>query len=366
MSEIKYQEYRVSDLFSYVSGNIIYNKSYCNAHKGEFPVYTATIGNPIGRINSYEYSGQYLSWTVDGVNSGTVEILEGKFNTGNGRGLLIPKVKGIYLKYFRYILEPIFKNEASGRGRGGTSHCKWSHIQCKNIKVPILNENNFDYTYQKELADKYDIIEEQKQALLAKVRELEEISVVLPQKDDIKWAYPLITTLFYPQGGSSEYTKKWVSENVGEIPLYSGATSGVYANVNRADYDGEFLTWVKDGLAGYIMYHNERFCITCHRGVLIPTDKCKNIDLRYIRYVLEPIFRAKKKGREGHLGKNEYTSLSPSDIKAMKDTIPVPIREDGTYDIDKQKELANKYEQVEEIKQSLINRIIELTEIVVV
>lgn len=50
----------------------------------------------------------------------------------------------------------------------------------------------------------------------------------------------------------------------------------------------------------------------------------------------------------------------------MKDTIPVPIREDGTYDIDKQKELANKYEQVEEIKQSLINRIIELTEIVVV
>lgn len=151
---------------------------------------------------------------------------------------------------------------------------------------------------KKELADKYDIIEEQKQALLAKVRELEEISVVLPQKDDIKWAYPLITTLFYPQGGSSEYTKKWVSENVGEIPLYSGATSGVYANVNRADYDGEFLTWVKDGLAGYIMYHNERFCITCHRGVLIPTDKCKNIDLRYIRYVLEPIFRLRKKGEK--------------------------------------------------------------------
>ena len=82
--------------------------------------------------------------------------------------------------------------------------------------------------------------------------------------------------------------------------------------------------------------------------------------------MLEPIFRAKKKGREGHLGKNEYTSLSPSDIKAMKDTIPVPIQEDGTYDIDRQKELADKYEQVEEIKQSLINRITELTGIVVV
>lgn len=232
------------------------------------------------------------------MNSGTVEILEGKFNTGNGRGLLIPKVNGIYVKYFKYILEPIFKNEASGRGRGGTPHCKWSHIQCKNIKVPVLNKDNFDYTYQKELADKYEIIEEQKQVLLAKARKLEEISVVLPQKHDIKWAYPLITDLFYPQGGCSEYTKKWVSENVGEIPLYSGATSGVYANVNRVDYDGEFL--------------------------------------------------------------------SPSDIKAMKDTTPVPIREDGTYDIDRQKELADKYEQIEEIKRSLINRITELTEIVVV
>ena len=161
-----------------------------------------------------------------------------------------------------------------------------------------MNKDNFDYTYQKELADKYEIIEEQKQVLLAKARKLEEISVVLPQKHDIKWAYPLITDLFYPQGGCSEYTKKWVSENVGEIPLYSGATSGVYANVNRADYDGEFL--------------------------------------------------------------------SPSDIKAMKDTTPVPIREDGTYDIDRQKELADKYEQIEEIKRSLINRITELTEIVVV
>ena len=90
-----------------------------------------------------------------------------------------------------------------------------------------------------------------------------------------------------------------------------------------------------------------------------------NIDLKYIKFVLEPIFRKRKKGREGDLGKNEYTSLKPIAIKKMEDTIPIPIKEDGSYDLEKQKELANKYEQIENIKTELKNKIDELTNIVV-
>lgn len=73
--------------------------------------------------------------------------------------------------------------------------------------------------------------------------------------------------------------------------------------VDSFDYDGEYLTWAKDGLAGYMMLHSGKFSLTGHRGILIPTDNCQNIDLTYIKYVLEPIFRANKKGREGDLGK---------------------------------------------------------------
>ena len=140
---------------------------------------------------------------------------------------------------------------------------------------------------------------------------------------------------------------------------------GYYTRVNIAEYSGEYLTWCIDGLAGYIMYHNEKFSITCHRGILLPTDKCVDIDLRYIKYVLEPIFRKRKKGREGDMGKNEYTSLKPIAIKRMTDTIPIPVSEDGKYDFQKQKELADKYEQIEEIKRSIAQKILTLSEIIV-
>lgn len=49
----------------------------------------------------------------------------------------------------------------------------------------------------------------------------------------------------------------------------------------------------------------------------------------------------------------------------MKGTIPIPILEDGTFDINKQRELASKYEKLETIKTELINKIVELTSIVI-
>ena len=65
------------------------------------------------------------------------------------------------------------------------------------------------------------------------------------------------------------------------------------------------------------------------------------------------------------MGKNEYTSLKPIAIKKMKDTIPIPINDDGSYNLIKQKELASKYEQIDIIKTELINKIRELTSIMI-
>ena len=45
-------------------------------------------------------------------------------------------------------------------------------------------------------------------------------------------------------------------------------------------------------------------------------------------------------------------------------TIPIPVNEDGTYDLEKQKELSTKYEQIEIIKNDLFNKLIELTNII--
>ena len=52
-------------------------------------------------------------------------------------------------------------------------------------------------------------------------------------------------------------------------------------------------------------------------------------------------------------------------VKRMTDTIPIPVSEDGKYDFQKQKELADKYEQIEEIKRSIAQKILTLSEIIV-
>lgn len=89
----------------------------------------------------------------------------------------------------------------------------------------------------------------------------------------------------------------------------------MFDKIDSYDYDGEYLTWAKNGLAGYMMIHSGQFALTGHKGILILTDICKNIDLQYIKYVLEPLFRAHNKGREEDLGKNEYTTLNSDMIK---------------------------------------------------
>ena len=49
----------------------------------------------------------------------------------------------------------------------------------------------------------------------------------------------------------------------------------------------------------------------------------------------------------------------------MAETIPIPIKDDGSFDIKMQKEPANKYEQIGEIKTELTQRIISLTDITI-
>lgn len=176
----------------------------------------------------------------------------------------------------------------------------------------------------------------------------------------------LITDLFVPQNGNSMYTKEWCQTHQGTIPLYSGNTFGAFDHIDVFDYDGEYITWSKDGLAGYTMYHNGKFSLTGHRGILIPKGDHRNIDAQYVRLMIEPIFRKNIKGRLGINGKNEYTTLNSTMIKAITEKIQIPIKPDGTYDLEKQQNLAQKYATIESIKENIQKQIDTLTTITIV
>lgn len=74
---------------------------------GDYPVYSSQTDNDgvLGRLGSYDFEGDYLTWTTDGANAGTVFVRSGRFNCTNVCGTLFSKDRQTTeIRYFRYAL----------------------------------------------------------------------------------------------------------------------------------------------------------------------------------------------------------------------------------------------------------------------
>lgn len=355
---------KLSEVFQPENGNSKYTKAYCKNHAGEYTVYTGTTIGVFSKVNFADYTTPNLTFTTDGEKAGTIEyITDNGYCIGGHRTILKPIIDNIDLLYFKFALQPLFFKNVK---RGDVPSLHFNRIKELEIDIPTTPNGIFDLEKQKELAKKYQDIEQQKNILLCKIAELKKYKIIINPDKSLRYKEVLITDLFTPKGGDMKLSKPYCKEHTGDYPVYSGSTAREeFGSIDDFKYDGEYLTWVIDGLAGYVMKLSGKFSITCHRGILIPTRKCKNIDLLYAKYMLEPIFRKRARGRIGINGKNEYTALKPTHIKNYNDSIPVPIDENGEYDLTKQQELAQKYATIETIKEDIYNQIKALTDVVV-
>lgn len=82
---------------------------------GEYPVYSSQTQNngEMGRIDSFDFEGDYITWTTDGANAGTVFYRTGKFNCTNVCGTLQEKKENVDLKFLAYKLSTVAKNHVS-------------------------------------------------------------------------------------------------------------------------------------------------------------------------------------------------------------------------------------------------------------
>jgi len=71
----------------------------------QYPVYSSQTADDgvMGRIATYKFDGDYLTWTTDGANAGTVFLRSGKFNCTNVCGALKPR-DNVHLPFARYAL----------------------------------------------------------------------------------------------------------------------------------------------------------------------------------------------------------------------------------------------------------------------
>jgi len=118
-----------------VSRGRVMSKDYLRDNAGEYPVYSSqTASNGVfGKINTYDYDGEYITWTTDGANAGSIFYRTGKFSITNVCGLLKVNVSNVDSGFLTYILGTVAKKYVSS----GMGNPKLMSNVMSSIKVPI-------------------------------------------------------------------------------------------------------------------------------------------------------------------------------------------------------------------------------------
>lgn len=360
MPDVIYKEEKLSKLFECKSGNSKYTKSYCNAHSGEYEVYTGSTLQKFASMNTYDYDEPNLSFTTDGEYAGTLKVLKGKYSVGGHRKILVRKNKNLDLEYFSIVLQSKFYEKVK---KGDVPSVNWNKsLSDILVKVPVTENGKYDIEKQKELAFKYQGIEKQKQILLNKIESLKKAKINI-SKSLSNFINIEFNKMFKLERGKI-ISKTYIKNNKGENPVYS-TQKDIFGYICSYMKNGKFLLWNTDGLAGYMKIANGKFSYTNIVGIMLPTNyyKMNLISLEYLKCYLEPIFRENRKGRFGINGKNEYTKINSTMIKKLNIKVPIPIKKDGSFDIEKQREIAQKIATIESIKQDLYYKISSLVNI---
>ena len=91
-SKVKWPIVKIKDLCEMGRGRVI-SKKDIEENPGDYPVYSSQTTNDgcFGYLGSYDFDGEYVTWTTDGANAGTVFYRSGKFNCTNVCGTLKKK-----------------------------------------------------------------------------------------------------------------------------------------------------------------------------------------------------------------------------------------------------------------------------------
>ena len=108
----------VGDLCTVSRGRVM-SKDYIKENTGPYPVYSSQTENngELGHISTYDYAGEYVTWTTDGANAGSVFYRNEKFSITNVCGLLTVKSSAINTRFLYFALSTRAKSYVnSGMG----------------------------------------------------------------------------------------------------------------------------------------------------------------------------------------------------------------------------------------------------------
>lgn len=114
-------------------GRVISHKEIARSLNPQYPVYSSQTSNEgvMGYTDTFEFEGEYITWTTDGANAGTVFARDGRFNCTNVCGTI--KLKADNHLFVAKILGGIAPSHVS-RHLGNP---KLMNDVMKRVKVPL-------------------------------------------------------------------------------------------------------------------------------------------------------------------------------------------------------------------------------------
>jgi hypothetical protein len=160
----------------------------------------------------------------------------------------------------------------------------------------------------------------------------------------------LIGSVFDFPETNSKITKKFCLAHKGTIPVYASSkdelsTLGyIEDDLNGVKYYVDCLSWNRNGSVGYVFLRDHKFSTNeDHRALELKPELKSSLDLKYLKYEIEK-----------QLFINGFSYLDKCGVGKIKEVpIFIPINNNGEFDIEQQKILANKFEQIEAIKNDL-------------
>lgn len=174
------KEVPILSIFDCFKGKACYTKKYIRENLGEHPVYSSqTIEEGvIGWVDSYDYDGEYITWTTDGIHAGTPFLRKGKFSMSTHCGALKLKAEFdeiISIEYVYFYLKSFLKYFAVGEQN------KRLTLTIMDRKVflpiPIDCDGKFDLVKQQEIVTKMKTVEQIRSLLISKLEAIKSSNI---------------------------------------------------------------------------------------------------------------------------------------------------------------------------------------------
>ena len=317
-------EYRKVGDIAKISRGKVMSKEYLKENAGEYPVYSSQTENDgkLGAITTYMFDGEYLTWTTDGANAGTVFYRSGKFSVTNVCGVIDNISKDVDTKYLYYILNreaPHYVNSGMGNPK------LMSNVMARiNLPVPPLE-------VQREIVHILDSFTLLTAELTARKKQYEFYRNTLLTFDNTVKIVPLADIADIGTGSSN--TNEGLEE--GKYPFYVRSQEPL--RKNEYEYDETAIITAGDGVGVGKVFHYVEGKYALHQRAYRIHINTPDVLPRYYFHYMRSAFLP-------YIQKTMFQGSVASIRRPMLNQFPVPV---PTLEV--QKRLINVLDNFESI-----------------